>query len=48
MSTVENIIDQGHGYNAGGDVFFDVKSLPGYGRLSGLPQVRVVPLLLVV
>ncbi|MDR1051502.1 MAG: cysteine--tRNA ligase [Deltaproteobacteria bacterium] len=29
------IVDKGMAYPAEGDVFFDVKSLPGYGRLSG-------------
>jgi cysteinyl-tRNA synthetase len=33
------IVDNGHAYAAGGDVFFDVASLPGYGALSGRSQV---------
>lgn len=40
VSTVQRIVDQGHGYDVDGDVFFDVGSLPGYGRLSGLARVR--------
>ena len=39
VSTIEQIICNGHGYAVGGDVFFDVASLPGYGRLSGRAQV---------
>ena len=39
VSTIEQIISNGHGYAVGGDVFFDVASLPGYGRLSGRAQV---------
>jgi len=32
---VEALIDRGHAYPAGGDVYFDVHSAPGYGALSG-------------
>jgi cysteinyl-tRNA synthetase len=32
---IERIIERGHGYAAGGDVYFSVRSLPGYGKLSG-------------
>ena len=36
VSTIERIISNGHGYAVdGGDVFFDVMSIEGYGRLSG-------------
>ena len=42
VSTIEQIISNGHGYAVGGDVFFDVASLPGYGRLSGRAQVLIV------
>ena len=34
VETIERIIANGHAYVADGDVFFDVKSLSGYGRLS--------------
>jgi cysteinyl-tRNA synthetase len=41
VETIEAIIANGHAYAApGGDVFFDVGSLPGYGRLSGRAQAR--------
>lgn len=35
IEMMQRIIDQGHGYAAGGDVYFDVRSQPGYGSLSG-------------
>ncbi|KAL0039765.1 hypothetical protein WJX77_007362 [Trebouxia sp. C0004] len=38
VATIEQIIANDHGYAVGGDVFFDVASLPGYGRLSGRAQ----------
>lgn len=33
---MQRLIDRGHAYASGGDVYFDVKSLPGYGSLSGM------------
>jgi cysteinyl-tRNA synthetase len=36
VAMIERILGAGHGYvTEGGDVMFDVPSLPGYGRLSG-------------
>ncbi len=32
---IEELIDAGHAYAAGGDVYFRVASFPDYGRLSG-------------
>jgi cysteinyl-tRNA synthetase len=32
---MRRLIDAGHAYAAGGDVYFDVRSFDGYGRLSG-------------
>ena len=32
---MQRIIDNGHGYAADGNVYFDVRSLPEYGALSG-------------
>src|SRR5215469_7285092 len=32
---MQRLIDSGHAYPSGGDVFFDVHSLPSYGCLSG-------------
>lgn len=42
VDTIQRIIANGHAYAVGGDVFFDVASLPGYGKLSGRSQVRRV------
>ncbi len=35
IAMVERIIANGHAYEAQGDVYFDVRSLPSYGELSG-------------
>ena len=35
VSLMARLIDLGHGYAAGGDVYFDVRSFPEYGALSG-------------
>jgi cysteinyl-tRNA synthetase len=32
---IRRLIDSGHAYAGGGDVYFDVHSYPGYGALSG-------------
>jgi cysteinyl-tRNA synthetase len=32
---IARLIEGGHAYPAGGDVYFDVRSAPGYGALSG-------------
>ncbi len=32
---VETLIESGHAYETGGDVYFDVSSFPEYGKLSG-------------
>lgn len=34
VATIEHIIANDHAYVADGSVWFDVASLPGYGRLS--------------
>lgn len=42
VAMIQRIIDHGHAYAVeGGDVFFDVASLPGYGKLSGRSQARL-------
>ena len=38
VDTIQRIVANGHAYVAEGDVYFDVGSLPGYGRLSGRSQ----------
>jgi cysteinyl-tRNA synthetase len=35
IATIQRIVENGHAYEVGGDVYFDVKSIQGYGRLSG-------------
>jgi cysteinyl-tRNA synthetase len=35
IGLMRRLIDSGHAYAAGGDVYFDVTSQPGYGALSG-------------
>jgi cysteinyl-tRNA synthetase len=35
ITLMRRLIESGHAYAAGGDVFFDVKSFPEYGALSG-------------
>jgi cysteinyl-tRNA synthetase len=35
VELMQRLIDAGHAYAAGGDVYFDVRSYPDYGALSG-------------
>ncbi|MGN0072569.1 MAG: cysteine--tRNA ligase [Coriobacteriales bacterium] len=35
IGLVKKLIEQGHAYEAEGDVYFSVRSYPGYGKLSG-------------
>jgi cysteinyl-tRNA synthetase len=35
VELMQRLIDTGHAYPAGGDVYFAVESFPGYGQLSG-------------
>ena len=35
IALIEELIAAGHAYEAGGDVYFSVRSYPAYGRLSG-------------
>ena len=35
VTYIERLIDRGHAYAADGNVYFDVRSLPDYGALSG-------------
>lgn len=35
VDMMQRLIDNGHAYASGGDVYFDVRSFPDYGRLSG-------------
>lgn len=35
IALIETLVDKGHAYVAGGDVYFSVRSFPSYGALSG-------------
>jgi len=35
QNLVQTLIDKGHAYVTDGDVYFDISSFPGYGKLSG-------------
>ena len=35
LETIATLVERGHAYPAGGSVWFSVRSLPGYGKLSG-------------
>ena len=35
LALIQRLIESGHAYAAGGDVYFDVRSYPAYGALSG-------------
>jgi cysteinyl-tRNA synthetase len=34
IALIEELIEKGHAYESGGDVYFRVRSFPGYGKLS--------------
>ena len=35
LELIRRLIEKGHAYDVDGDVFFDISSFPGYGKLSG-------------
>lgn len=35
IELIEELLKKGHAYESGGNVYFDVASFPGYGKLSG-------------
>ncbi len=35
ITMIDQLITKGHAYESGGDVYFRVRSFPGYGKLSG-------------
>jgi cysteinyl-tRNA synthetase len=37
VALIQDLIDSGHAYERGGDVYFRVSSFPGYGKLSNRP-----------
>jgi cysteinyl-tRNA synthetase len=43
VALIQRLIDAGHAYAAGGDVYFDVRSHPAYGELSGQRPDAMLP-----
>ncbi len=43
ISLMHRLIDDGHAYAAGGDVYFDVRAWPSYGALSGQRIDEMLP-----
>jgi cysteinyl-tRNA synthetase len=43
IELIERLIESGHAYQAGGDVYFDVRTDPGYGELSGQRLTEMRP-----
>ncbi len=41
VDLIQALIDSGHAYAAGGDVYFDVSSFDGYGKLSNRPRDQI-------
>jgi cysteinyl-tRNA synthetase len=41
VSLIGDLIEGGHAYAAGGDVYFRVESFPGYGKLSNRPPLEM-------
>ncbi len=35
LAIIQTLIDQGHAYESGGNVYYDVTTFPNYGKLSG-------------
>ncbi|HLL85953.1 MAG TPA: cysteine--tRNA ligase [Thermoleophilaceae bacterium] len=41
VALIESLIERGHAYASGGDVYFRVRSFPGYGKLSNRPLAEM-------
>jgi len=41
QALIEKILDNGHGYEVDGNVYFDISSFPDYGKLSGVHAAEV-------
>ncbi len=41
VALIADLIEGGHAYEAGGDVYFRVESFPGYGKLSNRPPLEM-------
>ncbi len=42
IAMIETLIKKGHAYESNGDVYFDIASFPGYGRLSNQPRQEML------
>ncbi|GBD03096.1 Cysteine--tRNA ligase [bacterium HR19] len=42
VELIKRILEKGHGYIVDGDVFFDIDSFPGYGKLSGMTKENML------
>lgn len=43
VALIERLVERGHAYAAGGDVYFDVRSWPAYGELTGQALDDLLP-----
>jgi cysteinyl-tRNA synthetase len=43
LELIQTLIDRGHAYASGGDVYFSVRSFPDYGKLSNRKLEELVP-----
>jgi len=43
IDLIQSLIERGHAYASGGDVYFSVRSFPGYGKLSNRRLEDLVP-----
>ncbi len=43
IELIGRLIERGHAYQAGRDVYFDVRTDPGYGELSGQRLAEMRP-----
>jgi cysteinyl-tRNA synthetase len=41
VALIESLVEHGHAYPSGGDVYFRVRSFPGYGKLSNRPLEEI-------
>ena len=44
VEAVERLLDTGHAYEEGGSVYYDLESLPDYGKLSKLSRDEMLPI----
>ncbi len=44
LAMIGPLIEQGHAYEVGGNVYFSVDSDPDFGKLSGIPRPEMLPI----